>query len=130
MERLADDRARLGKRLDEARDVPREARPNFAIATASSKPRWRFPDLWDDPEQARKVTGRAGRGDGDDLDLLSTWRSRLDDVETLFELGIEEATIRSRPRSEADHRRGTRPGSTSWSCAPCSRVSTTKAMPS
>lgn len=47
------------------------------------------PDLWDDQDAARKVTGELAAV-RDDVELVDALRARLDDVETLFELAREE----------------------------------------
>ncbi len=47
------------------------------------------PDLWDDPERARKVTGELASVT-DDLDLYDALGGRIDDTETLAELAREE----------------------------------------
>jgi peptide chain release factor 2 len=48
------------------------------------------PSLWDDPDQARKVTSELALVK-DDIDLLDGLEARLSDVETLYELGREES---------------------------------------
>ncbi|MGI9032632.1 MAG: peptide chain release factor 2 [Acidimicrobiales bacterium] len=48
------------------------------------------PSLWDDQDQARKVTSELALVK-DDIDLLEGLERRLSDVEVLFELGREEA---------------------------------------
>src|SRR3954453_12812191 len=48
------------------------------------------PSLWDDPNQARKVTSELAPVK-DDIDLLDGLERRLSDVETLYELAREEA---------------------------------------
>jgi peptide chain release factor 2 len=47
------------------------------------------PDLWDDQDQARKVTTELARV-RDDLELIDGLEERLSELETLFELGREE----------------------------------------
>jgi peptide chain release factor 2 len=47
------------------------------------------PDLWNDQEQARKVTTELARV-RDDLELMDGLQERLSELETLFELGREE----------------------------------------
>jgi peptide chain release factor 2 len=47
------------------------------------------PDLWNDQEQARKVTTELARV-RDDLELMDGLEERLSELETLFELGREE----------------------------------------
>lgn len=48
------------------------------------------PDLWDDADRAREVTGELSQIT-DDLDLYDAYGERIDDVETLAELAREEA---------------------------------------
>jgi peptide chain release factor 2 len=48
------------------------------------------PSLWDDPNEARKVTSELALMK-DDIDLLEGLDRRLSDVEVLFELGREES---------------------------------------
>jgi peptide chain release factor 2 len=47
------------------------------------------PDLWDDPERARRVTGELA-GVVDDIEQYEGLASRLDDAETLHELARDE----------------------------------------
>ena len=47
------------------------------------------PGLWDDPDEARKVTSEMASVK-DDVDLVDRLNSRLSDAEVLFELGREE----------------------------------------
>jgi peptide chain release factor 2 len=48
------------------------------------------PDLWDDPDVARKVTTDLARLK-DDVDELEAMATRLSDAETLYELAVEES---------------------------------------
>jgi peptide chain release factor 2 len=48
------------------------------------------PDLWDDPDHARKVSTEFGRI-SDDVSMLDGLRGRLDDAATLYELAVQEA---------------------------------------
>jgi peptide chain release factor 2 len=48
------------------------------------------PDLWDDPDRARRVTGELA-GVVDDLDQYEGLAGRLDDADTLYELARDEA---------------------------------------
>jgi peptide chain release factor 2 len=48
------------------------------------------PDLWNDQDRARRVTTELARV-RDDLDLIEALEERLSEVETLFDLGREEA---------------------------------------
>jgi len=88
MRDLSDDLAGLRRRLDEARgylhiDELRRARPQLEVEASR-------PDLWDDPERARKVNGELSAAN-EDLDLWDGLAARIDDAETLHELAREEA---------------------------------------
>ena len=48
------------------------------------------PDLWNDPEEARKVTTELSRLKSD-IDVVEALEGRLSDAETLYELGREES---------------------------------------
>jgi peptide chain release factor 2 len=48
------------------------------------------PDLWDDQERARAVSTEFGRV-GDDVETLERLEARVSDLETLYELAVEEA---------------------------------------
>lgn len=87
MRDFSDDLAALRKRLDEAHgylriDELRRVRPQ--LETEASRP-----DLWDDPEQARKVTGELAAL-VDDLETYEGLERGIEDAETLHELGREE----------------------------------------
>jgi len=47
------------------------------------------PDLWDDPDRARKVNGELSVV-RDDVELVDTLERRVSDVQTLYDLGREE----------------------------------------
>jgi peptide chain release factor 2 len=85
---FSDDIVSLRRRLDAARgylriDELERIRPE--LETEASRP-----DLWDDPERARKVTGELSSV-VDDIERWQTLARRIDDAETLFDLGREEA---------------------------------------
>ena len=87
MRDLADELKALRERLAEAAgylriDELRTKRPQLE-AEASR------PDLWDDADNARKVTGELANLN-DDLAHFDGISARLDDAETLYELGREE----------------------------------------
>ena len=87
MRDFTDDLRALRRRLDEAKtylriEELRLARPQ--LETEASRP-----DLWDHPEQAKKVNAELSAC-SEDLDLFASLEQRIDDVETLFELGREE----------------------------------------
>jgi peptide chain release factor 2 len=48
------------------------------------------PDLWEDPDHARRVTTEYGRV-GEDIRLMDELAGRIADAETLYQLGVEEA---------------------------------------
>jgi peptide chain release factor 2 len=87
MKDFSDDIAALRQRLDEAHtylriDELEASRPQ--LETEASRP-----DLWDDPDRARKVNGELAACT-DDLELYASLAGRIDDADTLFELGREE----------------------------------------
>ncbi|HUQ40813.1 MAG TPA: peptide chain release factor 2 [Acidimicrobiales bacterium] len=88
MRDVTDDLAGLRKRLSEAEgylDLD-----GLRQRLAALEPEVARPDLWDDPDRARKVTTEYGRL-GDDVRLLEGLAARLEDVETLYGLLVEEA---------------------------------------
>jgi peptide chain release factor 2 len=87
MRDYSDELADLRRRIDEARVYLRIeelllARPQ--LETEASRP-----DLWDDPDLARKINGELSACT-EDLELFDQLSSRLEDAETLHELGREE----------------------------------------
>ena len=87
MRDVTDDIRALRRRHDEASvylkvDELRARRPQ--LETEASRP-----DLWDDPDRARTVTGELASV-ADDLDLFDQLGERIDDTETLAELAREE----------------------------------------
>jgi peptide chain release factor 2 len=85
---FTDDIAALRSRLEEAAtylDVVelRSRRPELEAESSRA-------DLWDDPDEARKVTGELSAV-VDDLEAYDGLAGGLDDAETLFQLGQEEA---------------------------------------
>ena len=88
MRDFSDDLAVLRRRLDEAETYLRiaelrQSRPQLETEA-------RRPDLWDDPDLARKINGELAACT-DDLELYASLADRIDDADTLFELGREEA---------------------------------------
>ena len=86
MRDFSDDLKALRVRLDEARQYLRideleMRRPQLETEAAR-------PDLWDDPDAARRVTGELSAVSAD-LDLYSGLAQRLEDTETLAELARE-----------------------------------------
>jgi peptide chain release factor 2 len=87
MRDFSDELGELRRRHDEAAgylrvDDLRARRPQ--LETEASRP-----DLWDDPDRARKVTGELAAV-SDDLELFDGLGARLDDADTLNELAREE----------------------------------------
>ena len=87
MRDFSDDLAALRRRLDEASvylriDELRRNQPQ--LETEASRP-----DLWDDPDLARKVN-RELASVSEDLELFEGLTSRIEDAETLYEMGREE----------------------------------------
>jgi peptide chain release factor 2 len=87
MRDFSDDLAALRRRLDEASgylrvDELRRTQPQ--LETEASRP-----DLWDDPDGARKVN-RELASVTEDLELFDSLTGRIEDAETLFEMGREE----------------------------------------
>jgi len=60
-----------------------------------------MPGLWDDQEKAQKITGRMSVVQAD-LNRLSTYRSRLDDLGVLFEMAAEEGDEATATEAEAE----------------------------
>ena len=59
------------------------------------------PDLWDDQANAQKVTGRLSALQGE-LERFTSLSERIDDAETLIELGTEEGDADSLAEAEAE----------------------------
>ncbi len=61
------------------------------------------PDLWDDPERAQQVTSALSRANAE-RDRVTGMDSRIDDLEVLVELGLEEpaADVRDETLAEAE----------------------------
>ena len=88
MRDFSDDLDALRRRLAEAAvylriDELEASRPQLEVEATR-------PDLWDDPDRARKVTGELSAV-VEDLELYGRLAERIDDAETLFELGREES---------------------------------------
>jgi len=87
MRDFSDDLIALRRRLAEAEVYLRidelvVSRPQLEVEATR-------PDLWDDPDRARTVTGELSTV-VEDLDLYASLTARIDDAETLHELGREE----------------------------------------
>jgi peptide chain release factor 2 len=94
MRDFSDDLAALHKRLDEASgylriDALRRDRPQ--LETEASRP-----DLWDDPDNARRVTGELAAL-VDDIELYDSLAAEVSDAETLYELAREEGDASFEP---------------------------------
>ena len=88
MRDLTADLAELHRRLSEsAKDLELDAK---RARLAELEKKASDPSLWDDQNQARKVTSELALMK-DDIDLLDGLKARLSDVEVLFELSREEA---------------------------------------
>lgn len=88
MRDFSDDLSALHKRLDEAEGYLRIAdlRANQAqLEVEASRP-----DLWDDADNARKVTGELSELMGD-IELFDAFAADVEEVETLAELAREES---------------------------------------
>jgi peptide chain release factor 2 len=84
---FSDDLAALRKRLSEASEYLRVAELRARqpqLETEASRP-----DLWDDPDRARQVTGELSTVN-DDLGTYDGLDGRIADAETLYELAREE----------------------------------------
>lgn len=86
MEDFSGEIAALTKRLSEAEVYLsivelRDRKPELEDAAAA-------PGLWDDPDEARKVTGELSAVT-DDLDTFDKLSEKIDEAETLQELGVE-----------------------------------------
>jgi len=58
------------------------------------------PDLWDNPDTAQEVTSRLSRANSE-LERITTMDDRIDELEVLVQLGVEEndaATMREAER--------------------------------
>jgi len=98
MRDFSDDLSELRRRVTDARAYLRVDAAEARLAEleqAASKP-----DLWDDPDAARRVTTELAQVK-DDIDLVSGLEERCSDLETLHELGREEADDSVEPEIEA-----------------------------
>jgi peptide chain release factor 2 len=93
-DQLAEARKRLGDAEQYLRIEELRARRPLLETEASR------PDLWDDPDAARRVTGELSMVT-DDLDLFARLTAELDDAETLHELAREEDDASQEPEIDA-----------------------------
>src|ERR1700736_6434514 len=108
MRDFTEELAELRRRIEDARAYLRvdSLRADLeALEKEASRP-----DLWDDPDAARRVTTEMARV-RDDVELVDRLDRELDDTQTLFGLGRDEgddsvepdiATAVARTRSELD----------------------------
>ena len=94
---------------------------------AELEPAVAAPDLWDDPDNAQRVTSRLSALQSE-VDRVVSLRSRLDDLAVLVELGQEEGDAASLAEAETELAPCSRRSRPSRS-APCCRGSTTSARP-
>ena len=98
MRDFTDDLSALRKRVDEAHaylqiDAQRERLAD--LEAEASKP-----GLWDDPDEARRVTTLLSSVQ-DDVELVERLDGRVDDLQTLFQLGREESDDSVAPEIES-----------------------------
>ena len=87
MRDFSDDLADLHRRLDEAEGYLRIAELRLSrpqLETEASRP-----DLWDDPDRARRINGELSVVT-EDLELFDSLTGQLADADAMFELGREE----------------------------------------
>ena len=77
----------LAGRLADAEDYLDLA--GLKVRRMELEPRISAQDLWDDADEARRVTTEYGRV-GDDIETLERMRGRLDDARTLWEMASDE----------------------------------------
>lgn len=87
MRDFADELTDLRRRVEAARSYLRVEETRARLGELET--RASMPDLWDDPDLARKVTTELARAQ-DDVNLIDGLELRLSDVETLHELGRDE----------------------------------------
>src|SRR6478672_6306096 len=93
-----DDLAAVRRRVDEARAYLRiDAQRARLVELEADAAR---PDLWDDQEAARKVTSELS-GVRDDVELIDGLEGRVDDLDTLYQLGREESDDSVEPEIDA-----------------------------
>jgi peptide chain release factor 2 len=92
------DLSELAKRVQDARAYLHieEARARLVELEAEASK----PDLWDDPNAARRVTTELSSV-RDDVELVEGIEARVEDVQTLYQLGREEADESVEPEIES-----------------------------
>jgi peptide chain release factor 2 len=106
MRDFTEDLADVARRVAEAHHYLGidEARPRLGALEVEAS----APDLWDDPDRARKVSGELSVV-RDDVELVDVLERRVSDVQTLFDLAREEndESLESEIVSELDDLRRT-----------------------
>jgi peptide chain release factor 2 len=98
MRDFSDDLSELAKRVADAHAYLKvDEQRDRLVALEEEAAR---PDLWDDPDAARKVTTEMSAV-RDDVELVAELDGRVDDLQTLFELGREERDDSVEPEIEA-----------------------------
>src|SRR3954468_2420940 len=97
MRDFSDPLGAVRKRVDEARAYLRIADQRERLAELETQAA--DPGLWDDPDAARQVTSELA-GVRDDIELVDALTERVDDLDTLFELGREESDESVAPEIE------------------------------
>src|SRR4051794_30015855 len=99
MRDFSEELADLARRVHEAHRYLGidEARGRLATLEAEVS----APELWDDPERARKVNGEFAVV-RDDVELVDALSRRMSDVQTLFELGRDEGDASVEPEIAAE----------------------------
>jgi peptide chain release factor 2 len=98
MRDFSDDLGALQKRIDEARTYLKidEQRTKLGELEAQAS----RPDLWDDPDAARRVTTELSSV-RDDIELVDGLDARVEDAQTLYQLGREESDDSVEPEIDA-----------------------------
>ena len=99
MRDFSEDLADLARRVQEAQSYLGidDARSRLTALEAEVS----APELWDDPDRARKVSGEFAAV-RDDVDLVDGLASRVSDVQTLYELGRDEGDASVEPEIAAE----------------------------
>lgn len=98
MRDFTDDLSELRRRVVDAERYLRIAEARTRLAELEQEAS--RADLWDDPEAARKVTTELSAR-RDDVELVDGLGRRVDDLETLFQLGREESDESVEPEIDA-----------------------------
>ncbi len=85
-----------------------------------------IPNLWDDPENAQKVTSRLSFVQGE-IRRVADLRRRVDDAQTLWDLAEELDDADSRVEAEGEPRRAPQGDRRARGAHPALRQSTTRA---